>query len=376
MLDFLKSKKTETTPSDTEDVVKDVTADDGDGQVSHGPAVSGGVPQQLKDKLAEIRGDVESDVEYHELDDDGKVKLGEDGQPVVITDPDAEEISGAKDGDSSSDEVVKTSDTSETDTSVAEANTDNSGDVVLDPRLEAAGAKQGWSKDKMILIAKTDISILEDLADHFEANDTHRQDVVKKDGEDTPVGDSELTEEAITQLKEKLGDVAANIIISMKKENQALSTKLKSVDDFTAKTKADAENQADARRYEVASELFDNNEATFPEFGKTTDLPLKDGKLDLNSEQMKSRNKVYAVAEMFLKQNGGTFSSAMNDALIWYHGKSGSNTAYRQVVKDLNDNKKRFSPKPSRRKMIRVFKNKQAKGADIVKQAKKAAGIT
>ena len=381
MLDFLKKNKDTSEASDnTATTAKDVTSDDTDGSSSQGPDVVDGVPVKLSEKLAEIRGDVDdTDVEYHELDDDGKVKLGEDGKPIVITDPDAEEISGAKDGDTSSGDATKTLDTSETDTSVAEADTDNSGDVVLDPRLEAVGARMGWSKDKVILIAKTDKSILEDLANRFEANDTHRQeDVVAKDGEDTQESDSELTEEAIAKLKEKLGDDAANIIIGMKKENQALSKKLKDVDDYTAKTKEDAETMADARRYEVASELFDNNQETFPEFGKTSELPLlSDGKtIDVKSAQMAARNKVYDVAEMFQNKNGGTFAAAMNDALTWYAGKTGVDTAHRQVVADLNKQKKRFSPKPSRRKMVKVFKNKEAKGADIVRQAKKAAGIT
>jgi hypothetical protein len=65
----------------------------------------------------------------------------------------------------------------------------------------------------------------------------------------------------------------------------------------------------------------------------------------------------------------------MNEALTWYAGKTGVDTAHRQVIDDLNKQKKRFSPKPSRRKMVKVFKDSQAKGADIVARAKKKAGI-
>lgn len=380
MLDFLKPKsKKDETPAPEDTSVDDTLSTEAEDKTSHGPNVVGGVPVPLKEELAKIRGKVETDFEMVAVDDDGNIKKDDDGNPVVITDASEEELAQAKDGKPSSGDADDSSDTSETDTSVAAADTDDSGDVTIDPRLEAVGAKMGWSKDKVILIAKTDISILEDLADRFEANDTHRQeDVVKKDGEDSQVGDSTLTEEAIAGLKEKLGDDAANIIIAMKKENESLSKKLKDVDDYTAETKVNAENAAIIQCYETASELFDNNEDTFPEFGKTSNLPkLQDGKtVDVNSPQMVARNTVYDVAEMFHKTNGGTFSAAMNDALTWYAGKTGSNIAHRQVVNDLNKNKKRFSPKPSQRKMVKVFKNTNAKAANIVAEAKKKAGIT
>lgn len=382
MLDFLKGKKDKESDSaaSSESQANDVNTNEGDDSSSHGPDVVGGVPAQLKDKLAEIRGESESDFEYHETDDQGNVKKDDAGNPIVITDPDAEEISGATDGETSSGDAKNSSDASEDDGSEAAADTDHSegNKVTLSPRLEAAGRKMGWPDDKIISVAEADISILEDLANRFEKDDTHRQDASEgTSGEDAQEGDTGLSAEAIAKLEEKLGKEAAAIIISMKKENAELKGSLKEVNEYTAKTKADVKQREDARRYEIASELFDNNAEAFPEFGTTAKLKKdSDGNIVLDSPEIKARDEVYQVAEMFQNKNGGTFSAAMAEALNWHAGRSGTVRAQRQVVQDLNKNKKRFSPKPSSRRMVKVFKTPQAKGANIVAEAKKKAGIT
>lgn len=377
MLDFLKKKKEETPAVDTDTKADDVAGDDSGDKTQHGPDVVGGVPVELKDKLAEIRGEVEKDFDMVEADDDGNIKKDEKGNPIIITD--ADEISAAKDGDTPSGEADETLSAAEEDKSVAEANTDISGDerATLDTRLEDAGRKMGWPDDKIISVAQADITILEDLADRFEKEDKHRQEKVVKGGEDTQLSDPELSDEAIVKLREKVGDDVADLLVNVKKNNEILREKLGEVDKFTEATKKTAEQQTENRRFELASELFDNNVEAFPEFGKTADLPLNSaGVIDANSSQMKERDAVYRVARMFQIQNGGTFSAAMNEALSWHSGRTSSVNTQRRIVKDLNSRKKRFSPKPSSRKMVKVYKNKEAKGAAIVSEAKKAAGIT
>lgn len=375
MFDFIKKKKDDTSQINTGDKDGGDIGNEANESTKHGPNVVGGVPVQLSETLSKMRGAEEKDFQMVAVDDDGNVKKDEDGNPVIITDASDAEIAEAKDGKPSSGES-KTSDAVETDVSVAEANTDTSTDelVTLDPRLEAAGKKMGWSEDKIISIAQTDQSILVDLADRFEKEDTaHRQE---ESSEDTPTGDTGLSADAIAKLKEKFGDEVAEIIIGQTKQNTELSEQLKEVQQFTKKTKDDAQYQAEARRVEVASELFDNASESFPEFGTTAKLPVEaSGVIDLNSPQMKAREKVYNTAAMFQKMEGGTFASAMNEALAWHAGRNKTVHTQREIVKDLNARKQHFSPKPSRRKMAKVYKNTDAKGADIVKEAKRRAGI-
>lgn len=377
MLDFLKKDKEDKPQNTADGSEQGDTGNEVDDKTQHGPDVEGGVPKPLKEKLAEIRGESEKDFEMVEVDDNGNIVKDEEGNPIVITDASDEEIADAKDGDTTSDDVVQTKDATDVDGTVAEADTNPSvGELELDPRLVEAGKKMGWSEDKIISIAKTDMSILTDLADRFEEKDTqHRQEETNGDAQDK--GDVGLSDSDKAKLKEKFGDEVAAIIISQSEQNAALKAELSDVQEFKKSTKEKAEQQAEFRRFEVASELLDNASKHFPELGLTKDLPVdSDGNIVLDSTQMKARGKIYDTAKMFHKNNGGTFSSAVNEALSWYAGSSGKTIAQREIVKDLNDRKQRFSPKPSRRKMAKVYKNPDAKGAAIVAAAKKQAGIT
>jgi hypothetical protein len=377
MLEFLKKNKDKTSQTDADANATDTNGDDANSKAQHGPDVVGGVPVKLSEVLNGIRGEEEKDFQMVAVDDDGKPLKDEDGNDVIITDASDEEIADAKDGKASSGDANDSSDAAGKDKSVAEADTDDSTgeQVTLDPRLEEAGKKMGWSPDKIISIAETDMSILTDLADRFEANDTqHRQE--EDSSEDAQQGDTGLSEDAVAKLKEKFGDEVAEIIIGQTKRNDELTRQLEEVQAFTKQTKDDAKQQAEARKVEVASELFDTASEQFPEFGTTATLP-KDGEgvPVLDSPQMKAREAIYAKAKLFHAADGGTFASAMNEALAWHAGRTGTVHAQRAIVKDLNKNKQRFSPKPSRRKMVKVFKNADAKGANIVKEAKRKAGI-
>ncbi len=78
---------------------------------------------------------------------------------------------------------------------------------------------------------------------------------------------------------------------------------------------------------------------------------------------------------MFHQANGGTFEQAMTEAVQHYAGGQGVQVAARQVVKDLEKQKTRFTPKPTRRKTTKVFKNENAKIAYIMQEARRKAGI-
>ncbi|KKN19303.1 hypothetical protein LCGC14_0947020 [marine sediment metagenome] len=323
------------------------------------------VPEALSKKLAEIRGQEEPDFEMVEVDKDGNpIKTDED---VV------------KEDEVSSDEVDDSQGVSEEDKSESEDVEDTSEyeHIELDPRLEAAGKKLGWSEDKIIKVAETDISILEDLANQFEQDETHRQDTEVDEEKGAKDKADLVDEEALAKFKKEHGDAANDIVDVITRRVEAkFADQFKKVDDFELTSKEKALQEASMQRGAIANDVFDRHVKTFKEFGLTKDLPKsQSGEIFTNSPAMTVRAKVYKVADMFHQTNGGSFESAMNEALTWYAGTQGVTNATRQVVKDLKDNQKRFSPKPTRRRMVKVFKNTDAKAANIVQQARKKAGI-
>ncbi|MHA2022564.1 MAG: hypothetical protein ACTSWQ_02770 [Candidatus Thorarchaeota archaeon] len=326
---------------------------------------SDGLPESFKKRMAEIRGEPDKGYEMVEVDDEGN---------PIKTDTDEDEESVVKDDEVSSGETDDSAGDSEKDTSEAEAVEDDSEfeEVELDPRLEAAGKSLGWSDDKIRLVAETDLSILEDIATRLDSKEGHRQEQEEVQGKDDLVD-----KDTMDKLTEKLGADAKDVLEILQKQVEAkFSERFKDVDSLKEAREEDARMKAAMQRYEIASEVFDRHVEDFNEFGTTKNLPKnKDGSINLNSPQMAVREKVYRVATMFHQNNGGTFESAMREALTWYAGSQGVSKATRQVVKDLKTNAKRFSPRPTRRKMVNVFKSTEAKAADIVRQAKRKAGI-
>jgi len=371
MLGFNRKKEKEDKVTDE---IVDEKVDGDDKKVTDGPIHAMGdgdvVPQGLKEKLAEIRGQVEPDFKMVEVDEDGK-PIKTDGNEEVkdgeVSSGDADESKG--DFEEEKSELEGVEDTSEYE------------QVELDPRLEAAGEKLGWSKDKIIKVAETDLSILKDLANQFEDDETHRQE--NKDGEEKKAKEKAdlVDEKTLATLKEKLGDDAGGILDVLIKQvedkvGKKFEDKFKSVDDFKISTEKKAAEEEARQRGSIANDVFDRHAEVFKEFGLTKDLPKsQSGAYIDNSPQMKVRNQVYEVAAMFYQFQSGTFEDAMNQALMHYAGTQGVTTATRKIVKDLKDNQKRFSPKPTGRKFMKVFRDTDAKKADIVQTAKKTAGI-
>ena len=333
-----------------------------------------GVPPAVKDVLAKIRGEQDSGYVDVEVDDDGNPVNAEDAALLKGN-------AAVKDDDATGGDTVNQGSEGGRKSEAAAVDDSSSDyeDVELDPRLEAAGKAMGWSDDKIALVAETDMTILEDIATRLDASDSHRQD--NKDGSVTDGDTGEqgglVDEKALAELKEKLGDGGQEFIDSLVKGIEAkFAAKFQAVDDLQAHNKKESENRAAIQRGSIADAVFDSVSEKFEEFGLTKALPKgEDGRVILDSPQMNVRAKVYKVATIFHQANGGTFEQAMYDAVQHYAGGQGTTKATRQVVKELKENKKRFTPKPTGRKTVRVFKNTDAKASHIVQQAMRKAGI-
>jgi hypothetical protein len=369
-----RKKKTEDTDTQNTDVENESTEDTessdkalhaiGDG--------SDGVPQPLKDKLAEIRGDQDPGYVDVEVDDDGNPLNEEDAELLKQGSEDKDVDSSSSDADDlDSDEDRK---------SEAEADEDANSDyedVELDPRLEEAGRSMGWDSDKIALVAETDMSILEDIATRLEKDTQHRQDDKDEDKDGTAKEQAGLVdEEALAKLKEKLGDEGGEVLDALMKSIEGkFADKFKQVDEFKESEEKRRELQEMAGRASIADDVFDSAAEQFPEIGLTKELLRNDKGELINSPELKVRDGLYRVATIFHQANGGSFESAVKEAIQHYAGGQAESTATRRVVKDLKKQQKRFTPRPTQRKTVRVFKSTDAKASHIIRRAKRKAGI-
>lgn len=367
MFEFLKGKPEK---EDVEEVKKDdVKTED---HVIHAMGEDDSVPQVVKDACDKIRGEVEPDFVEVEVDDEGNAIDPEQAELLKSS-------SEVKDDDASGGDAVNQGDKPEEKPESEDVDGSGGSDDVdledIDPRLLAAGKAMKWSDDKVRLVAATDVTILEDIATRLELSETHRQD--NKEEKEVKDDTGQADNEALTKLKEKLGDDADGLIDALTKSIESkFEGRFKEVDDLKASNIKEAETKAAIQRGSIADYVFDQAAEHFDEFGITKELPKKeDGTVIMNSPQVNLRNKVYQVATIFHQANGGTFEQAMVEAVQHYAGGQGVQVAARQVVKDLKDNQKRFTPKPTRRKTVKVFKNENAKAAHIVSEAKRKAGI-
>jgi hypothetical protein len=372
MWDFLKKKDEDEDKKTAEDQVSDGD-NDANGQTKSRSAMGDpdAVPQAVKDVLAKVRGD--QDPEFVE------VELNEDGTPV---NPEHAELlktgSVVKDDESSDADGSGSEDDSSQESGEAEAD-DPSGEpkvIVIPSRLEEAGKKVGWDAERIQRIAAADMSILEDLASQQEKDATHRQDKDGKDGaSDSTEGQAESP--ALKKLREKLGDEADDVLKTI---TEGVRDDLRSdFDDLKAEKAArikDAQVRESLERERISDEVFDMASDRFPELGKNDTIKKDgDGNYDLETPEMKLRGQIYADAVMFQKMKNCSFELGLRDALQYYAGGSQEDRAVRQVVKDANANRKRFTVRPNKRKVVKVFKTSKDKAAHIVKEAKRKAGI-
>jgi hypothetical protein len=366
--DFLKKNDDE---KSAEDQAGKSEESKGTDDVLHAMDTPEAVPQALKDTLAKIRGEQEPDFVEVELNEDGTpvnpehAELLETGS--VVTD---DEATGA-DGKVSEDDGSQKDDEPAGDDS-----SDTSKVVVVPSRLVAAGEALGWDTEKIQRIAATDISILEDLASRREDDAKHRQDKDDKDGaSDSTEGQAESP--ALKKLREKLGDEADDVLKTIAAGvKDELKSEFTAVNEFKENHQKEIAIRESHERERIANEVFDMASEKFPEIGKTEKLATnKEGELDLETPEMKVRGEIYANAIMFQKAKNCSFELGLRDALQYYAGGSQQDRAVRQVVKDANANKKRFTVRPNKRKVVKVFKSPKDKAAHIVQEAKRKAGL-
>jgi hypothetical protein len=366
-------RKPEQKPED--EVIDDSTTDENKDDSS---ADDGNVSRSVRSDVVEIPDAVQKALDKIEQEqpapDMVEVEVDDDGNEIK-TDAKDGEVTGSEE------EIVDdghSEDSSDDDSPETEVDDGQSGYVEIDPRLVAAGRAMKWSDTKIRNIAGTDESILSDIADRLEEAAPHRDDKE----EEAPVKDdkkpAELSEDTIKKLREDYGDdYVDNFVLPKMKEDarlKDLESKLGKVDEFDKNQKAEAEEKKIRYQSSVADSVFDSHAKQFEEIGLTKNIKRYPDGSPVDTPQMKVRSQIYNVAVMF-HNSGMPFEQAMSEAMTWYSGQTKDVRLQRKLVKDVKAQKGKFTQRPTQRKFKKVFKDTNAKRADIVGEAMKKAGI-
>lgn len=161
------------------------------------------------------------------------------------------------------------------------------------------------------------------------------------------MGELQLSEEQAEAIKKLEGGEALQQLLD------AVNEKISSINQFKAeeaKRTEELRNKEQQRNLTFANRKMDDLSKQFPEFGTVATLRKVNGKYDQKSKEFQTRAKLYEVAEMF--HNNGmadTFEDAMEQAVNHYRG-SNPDTMKRELVEDVNAQKKRFIPRPTAKK--------------------------
>jgi len=128
-------------------------------------------------------------------------------------------------------------------------------------------------------------------------------------------------------------------------------------------------------RINAANEFFDKHSEDFPEIEKTEDLPKgEDGAYLKSYPAVKVRSEIWDVAAAF-ETSGMSFSDSLDNALKWYIGKNAGAAAEKKLIKKLAKRQKKVTPKKQTKATVKKFASETDRKADVVKSAKKKAGI-
>lgn len=345
------------TPASTLEIKKDTTELSSGNQAKSTPKKDAvdelGVPIALKEVMAKKR---KADKEMRETEKKERAKKTvKDTEDIAVEEPEKTEV------------AVPAGDTAK----------ERFEEVLIDPRLVAAGRAKNWSDEKIIKQAEEDESVLVDLADALDILNARRkepeQQPEKKESKPA-LSKVELDKEAVKTLSDNYGEDVVSKIISPLADrlNEAIDT-INALRGGVDKFSEGQKKEANARRMRTADEIFDKVANTYPVLGKTTDIPtLEDGSYSQRSPIYQERNKIFKIADMFHNSNGGSFEDAMKDAMRWYGGGN-VDALKRKVIADINEQAKGHLPRPTAKKVEPSYETREEEGVAIVRAAKERA---
>ncbi len=215
-----------------------------------------------------------------------------------------------------------------------------------------------------------------------------REDVNKPSADDSPSVPEKIekveieggiTEEQLAAL-EKENPAMAAIVKNLNTTVEKLSTTLNSVTEDEAKRTEEVEKKEHYRNFCATNKKLDGISKDFPILGTYDKLPVNaDGVPDDRNRSVVVRAKIWGEANA-LHNTGmfGSFEESLEKAVVLYQGKNSENLAMRKVAKELRDQERKMTSRPSKNKT----KQKEAKpGSDefkkkVVSDALQKSGAT
>jgi hypothetical protein len=291
---------------------------------------------EKKEEVDETSDDTKSTKET-DLEDWGK-----DFDTIMADDTDDEpegEVDDASDGDDNAD---------------GESDDTSAGDISEDEL-----AVLGWSKEELSRIAEVNPKILDDVRELIKrTSEKPSDDKEKAAAESTKVkdGDKEdasvkavVTKEELEAVKGKMGEEAFGILTKLLDHTNSLQATIGELQAERVAENETAKEQKLVADFRIANKKMDELAKDFPILSNTNKLPKDaDGKLDSRNASVRERAAIWNHAEALLQAHvSNSFEEALEESVNWYRGKNGKNLAMREVVRDLNKNKKRFTPRPT-----------------------------
>ena len=258
---------------------------------------------------------------------------------------------------------------------VESPSSESSDDEIVDEEipyhLVQAAREFGWSDEKIVKIAEADISVLEDI--YNKSKPELKKEVEKEKPIEVPK--LAIEEDVLKKWREDYGDDAVDKVIKPLIDAQnKLSEQVSSLQEGLTRQNQEEANAKLVNLFNNFNSALDKLSKDYPEFGIYEKMPKRaDGNL-IPSPEFTTRGKVYETAIMFMR-NGYPEDKAIEQAIHWYAGTQGEQRAERKIVMEINDQKKKFSPKPSAKKTAKTYTTVDEKKAGIIAEAKKAAGI-
>ncbi len=314
--------------------------------------LTNGIPTELSKTLDQILENKDTSDDDTSADDTGVVEDKKDDETNDSTDDDSTDNDSTDGGDKDADDVT--------------------GIDVL-----------GYDAEMVQKLNDIDPNIAKDIRALLE-----RENVDKSSADDdSPVPEKiekveiegGINEEQLAALEEENPAMAA-IIRNLDTTIERLSTSLNSVTEDEANRAVEAENKEHYRNFCDTNKKLDGMSKDFPILGMYDKLPLNaDGVPDDRNRSVAVRAKIWGEANA-LHNTGmfGSFEESLEKAVVLYQGKNGENLAMRKVSKELRDQERKMTSRPSKNKT----KQKEAKpGSDefkkkIVSDALKKAEVT
>jgi len=257
----------------------------------------------------------------------------------------------------------------------------------IDQRLVNAGRRRGYSDEKIIKLAEENPGVLEDIADLYDNIDntsgSRRTEVSTSEPPPKKVVDElkklelkSLDEEALAKLSSEFGaDVVEKVI-------RPLSDNVKTVSDALDKIQGSMAEQTTAQQEDVlgrksmlVNQICDDASETFKVFGTFSKLPKDaDGNIDVTSQPFRARMELFETALAF-ESTGIRFETALEEAFNWFKGKYGEAETARKLVHKLNKNRKRMSPRPTKKHTVKKYDSKEAKAEGEMEKIYNDLGI-